>query len=118
MHEMGIALQILEIAKASIPLDMPDAKVERVNLTAGKLTAIIPDNLKFCFEIAAKKTSLEGAELVINEVSVRGKCGDCGHEWIITTPAFACPECESGTVELLSGRELDIDSIEIADETG
>jgi Zn finger protein HypA/HybF involved in hydrogenase expression len=29
---------------------------------------------------------------------------------------FTCQKCTSGSIELLSGRELDIDSIEIAED--
>ena len=40
MHEMGIAMEIVDIAKASIPRDMQGANVRRVNLQVGKLSAI------------------------------------------------------------------------------
>jgi hydrogenase nickel incorporation protein HypA/HybF len=42
-------------------------------------------------------------------------CNDCGFQWTIETPVFTCQKCTSGTIELLSGRELDIESIEIAE---
>jgi len=116
MHEMGIAMQIIEIATASIPDDMRNTPVERVNLEIGKLAAIVPESLKFCFEIAVKDTPLDGAELHIEEIPVLARCKDCNHEWTLESPAFSCSKCKSGSIELLSGRELDIKSIEIADE--
>jgi hydrogenase nickel incorporation protein HypA/HybF len=82
MHEMGIALQIVEIATASIPSDLAEVRIERVNLKVGKLAAVVPESLRFCFSVASKDTALDGAELL----------------------------------EILSGRELDIESIEIAEE--
>ena len=116
MHEMGVAMQIIEIAAASLPEDMRHARVERVNLKVGKLSAIVTDSLRFCFEIAAKETPLNGAELSIEEIPVVARCNDCRHKWTIESPVFKCEKCNSGEIELLSGRELDIDSIEIADE--
>ena len=116
MHEMGIALQIIEIAAESIPAELKDVKVARVNLKVGKLSAIVPDSLRFCFEVASKETALEGAELAIEEIPVVARCRDCQKEWTISEPAFACQSCESGNIEILSGRELDIESIEIAEE--
>ena len=113
---MGIAMQIIEIAAASLPEDMRHARVERVNLKVGKLSAIVTDSLRFCFEIAAKETPLNGAELSIEEIPVVARCNDCRHKWTIENPVFKCEKCNSGEIELLSGRELDIDSIEIADE--
>ena len=116
MHEMGIALQIIEIATASIPAEMASVKIARVNLQVGKLSAVVPSSLRFCFEIAAKDTPLAGAELNIEELPVVAQCKQCEHQWTIEKAAFSCPKCQSGELSMLSGRELDIVSIEVADE--
>jgi len=118
MHEMGIAQQIIDIATASIPPDMRPARVERVNLKIGKLSAVVADSLRFCFEIVSKDTPLAGAELAIEETPVVARCKDCDARWTITEPVFTCQACHSGSLEILSGRELDIVSIEIAEEGG
>jgi hydrogenase nickel incorporation protein HypA/HybF len=115
MHEMGIALQIIQIATESIPPDLKAVRVARVNLKVGKLSAVVPESLRFCFEVASKETALEGAELTIEEIPVVARCRDCQAEWTISKPAFACETCESGNLEILAGRELDIESIEIAE---
>lgn len=116
MHEMGIATEIIDIAVASIPATLKDARVARVNLKIGRLSAVVADSLRFCFEAAARGTPLEGAELAIEEIPVRARCRDCHHEWTITSPAFHCEACGRGSLDILSGRELDIHSIELADE--
>ena len=116
MHEMGIALQIVDIATASIPADLAGAAVTRVNLKVGKLSAVIAENLRFCFDVVVHDTPLEGAQLYIEEIPVTARCKNCGHEWTLTEPAFACPACEGGAIKVLSGRELDIESIEINEE--
>ena len=116
MHEMGIALQIIEIASASIPRSETPIQVEKVNLKVGKMAAIVSDSLHFCFEIAAKDSLLSGAVLHIEEVPVRARCKDCHDEWTIGEPVFQCPQCGSGQLDIISGRELNIESIEIADD--
>ncbi|MGE5256615.1 MAG: hydrogenase maturation nickel metallochaperone HypA [Hyphomicrobiales bacterium] len=116
MHEMGIAQQIINIATASIPADMRSARVERVNLKIGKLSAVVPDSLRFCFDIVSKDTPLAGAQLAIEETPVVARCKDCDARWTIAEPVFTCRTCDSSSLEILSGRELDIVSIEIADE--
>lgn len=113
MHEMGIAMQIIEIAQASIPQEMQGVGIERVNLRIGKLSAIVPDSLRFCFEVAAKDTALDGAELHVEEVPVVAKCQDCGARFEITGPVFTCQKCQSGSIDIISGRELDIVSLEV-----
>ena len=116
MHEMGIAMQIVEIATASVPKELKDVDVKRVNLRVGKLAAVVPESLRFCFQIAAQETPLEGAELVIDEIPIMARCNDCKHEWTIANPVFECEKCKSGSIIILSGRELDIESIEIFEE--
>ncbi len=116
MHEMGIALQIVEIAAASIPTDLGNVRVARVNLKVGKLAAVVPESLRFCFSVASKDTPLDGAELNIAELPVVARCKQCNSKWTITNPVFKCGTCNSGSLEILSGRELDIESIEIAEE--
>ncbi len=116
MHEMGIAAEIVRIAVESIPEEMAGSKVARVNLRVGRLAAVVSESLRFCFEIVAKETPAEGAQLDIQQVAVVAQCDACDHQWEIENAAFSCPRCGSGTIEMLSGRELDIDSIELEEE--
>jgi hydrogenase nickel incorporation protein HypA/HybF len=113
---MGIAMEIVDIVKASIPEDMQGAKIKRVNLQVGKLSAIVPDSLQFCFDLVIKDTPLDGAELAIEELSVVALCKECQTRWTVTEPVFTCKNCQSGAIDILSGRELDIKSIEIEEE--
>jgi len=113
MHEMGIAAQIVEISVSSIPDTYKNVRVESINLKIGKLTAIVPDSLRFCFEVVAKDTPLSGAILNIEEVPIVARCLSCGFEWSINEPVFLCGKCQSGEIDMISGRELDIVSIEI-----
>lgn len=116
MHEMGIALQIVEIAVGSLPADLGEARVAAINLKIGKLAAVVPESLRFCFDVAIKDTLLAGAKLVIEEMPVVARCKDCQARWTIDQPVFICQTCESGSLEILSGRELDIESIEVVEE--
>lgn len=112
MHEMGIALQILEVAMAAIPAEMKEVKVAVVNVKIGKLTAVVPDSLRFCFDIAIQDTPLAGARLNIEEIPVVAKCRDCGAGMLIEKPYFACGQCRSVKLDVISGRELMVTSLE------
>lgn len=113
MHEMGIATEIVRIVIESIPDEMADAKVARINIKIGQLSAVVPKSLRFCFDIVAKQTPAEGAELNIQLIPISCRCNDCANSWEITGPVFSCPRCSSGSIEMLTGRELDIESIEL-----
>jgi len=115
MHEMGIAEQIIEVAVSSIPDDLKKMPVERINLKLGQMSSVVPDSLRFCFEILSKETPLAGAKLNIEEIPVVVRCRKCNIEWAINKPVFVCKKCKSGSIEIISGKELDLISIEVAD---
>lgn len=116
MHEMGIAQQLVTIALDAIPDDIENPRVEKLNLRIGKLAAVVEHSLTFCLEVITKDTPLEGVEVIIDEVPVRLRCESCNHEWQTDAPAFGCPACKDGQVQMTSGREIEISSIELADD--
>jgi len=115
MHEMGIVLQIVEIATASLPAEMEGIKVEKVNLKIGKLAAVVPASLRFCFEVVTKDTPFSGSTLNIQEIPVVVKCRSCHSQWTVTGPDFTCKTCQDGEVDILTGREIEIISLEVAE---
>ncbi|MBF0376378.1 MAG: hydrogenase maturation nickel metallochaperone HypA [Desulfamplus sp.] len=115
MHEMGVAQQMINIALSSIPKDIVNPKVEKLNLKIGRLAAVVEDSLRFCFDIIAKDSPLEGAELVVEHVAVKVRCKSCDKTWEVDDPIFSCSSCKDGAVEIISGRELEIISIELAE---
>lgn len=117
MHELSICQGIIEVARAALDdLPRPLPRVSRITVRIGRLTAVVPDSLRYHFDVLAPGTILDGAILVIEEVSVRGRCADCGARFTIDTLSFTCPTCGSGLVELLSGRELQVVSLDTAEE--
>ncbi len=115
MHEMGIAEQLVKIALDAIPEDIENPRVEILNLRIGKLASVVEHSLTFCIEIITKDTALEDVKLVIEEVPVKIRCKDCHKEWEVDTPMFKCPDCGDGEIKMISGRELEITSMELAD---
>lgn len=115
MHEMGIAQQLVTIALEAIPDDIENPKVERLNLKIGRLASVVEHSLTFCLEIITKDTPLENAQVHIDFIPVTVQCRDCKNEWEVTGPVFKCPHCEDGDVKMLTGREIEITSLELAD---
>lgn len=113
MHEMSIAQHIIQIADEQLgKLDGP-GELTRVNLKVGRLRGIIPESLEFCFSVLAKGTRLESAELHIEQVPVRIVCRCCGAALDLEAPLFACGACGAVDVQVVSGEELEIESIEV-----
>lgn len=117
MHELSICHGILEVATGALEaLAPPLPRVERVTVRVGRLTAVVPDSLRHYFGLLTPGTPIEGATLDIEEVPVRARCDDCGALFEIAVLSFTCPGCGSGFVDLLSGRELEVVSLETAEE--
>lgn len=114
MHEMSIALHIKDIVIDSIPGDQEGARVDAINLKIGKLTAVVPKSLRFCFNIISRDTPFKGAILNIEEPPLILFCNDCNKESTIIKPPFICQNCKSSNIEFLSGRELLVASIEVS----
>ena len=52
-----------------------DAPVRRVRLEIGRLSGVVPDAVRFCFDLVAAGTTLEGAVLEIDEPGGRVRAG-------------------------------------------
>lgn len=88
------------------------AKVTRVRLEIGKLTAVLPDAVEFCFDLCAEGTCVEGAKLEIVMIAGRARCRQCDIEVDLDQPWGLC-SCGGTDLERLAGEELRIKEIEV-----
>ena len=61
---MGITQNIVSIVSEKAGY----SKVSKVVLKIGKLSAVMPEAIRFCFDVCTKNTVLDGAELEIREI--------------------------------------------------
>jgi hydrogenase nickel incorporation protein HypA/HybF len=92
--------------------------VRVVHLRIGEMAGVNEDALRFAFEVMAKGTAAEGAELGIEKVPLRARCASCGAHSIPADFVFRCPACGSGDIEILAGREMEVDYILVGDRVG
>jgi hydrogenase nickel incorporation protein HypA/HybF len=109
MHEFSIASAIVDTA-ARHAAGRP---VTVVSVRFGRLRQVVPDALEFAFGIVARETLCEGARLDWEVVPARLRCAGCAHEWEIELPAFRCPACGGAAVVVVTGEELEVESIEV-----
>lgn len=115
MHEMSIARSLLEVIEQYAPTN-DSVRVKVVRLKIGELAGVIPDSLRFCFEVVSEGTVAQGAELVIETVPLVGRCQACGTDFHVEGYVFLCPRCDSPQVELISGNELDVIELELEEK--
>lgn len=112
MHEMGIVSGILSSAVEAAEKEGA-SKINDVRVSVGVLTEIQDFALQFAWEALTPGTIAEGGDLVVTFISPLSKCSQCDTEFEHDRFEIVCPTCGNFVCELLKGRELTIDSIDI-----
>lgn len=112
MHELSIALSIVEMAEEEAR--RRSAQVNAVHLKLGTLSGVVKEALLFSYDLACEGTALEGSRLVIEEVPTVVYCPVCKEErGLPSIQSFCCPVCDGPTPEVLQGKELEVVALEI-----
>ena len=114
MHEMSIAQSVLDIVKDEMARHGVQ-KLQAINLVVGKLAAVVPEHLDFCFGFLIDNTELEGTILRIREVPLTYRCRSCQKEFTSEEMTFSCQFCKEENPDMIGGREMTIENIEVAD---
>ncbi len=110
MHELSLSGAIVN----TVVKHAEGRPVSLVSLRVGALRQVVPDTLEFYFEFVSKGTVCEGARLEQELIPAVLRCASCEREWTIDMPIFMCPGCGSaGHVEVASGEEFEVESIEV-----
>jgi hydrogenase nickel incorporation protein HypA/HybF len=105
MHELSIAEELLGIIfenaeRAGVK------KVSEVNLRIGAFSGIMPDALRFAFEVLSQEKMTSGAKLNIEEIKPRLVCQRC--QCVLDADESRCPGCGSEEIIAEGGHELQI----------
>lgn len=109
MHELSIAAAVADTAVAHAA----GRKVSVVRLRVGRLRQVVPRSLEFSFGLVTRGTVADGAVLELELVPAVLRCRPCAVAWEIEQAAFRCLACGGSDVEVLSGEELQVESIEV-----
>jgi hydrogenase nickel incorporation protein HypA/HybF len=113
MHELAIAEALVSGVTDKLGAEPEIERVTRVIVEIGRLSGVVPDAVRFSFEVCAQGTPLENAALEIVEIEGMGRCRACGAEVAIGGPWAECGRCGDGRVEIVRGQELRIKGIEV-----
>ena len=112
MHELSLSSAIVE----TVERHAAGRRVTLVTLTIGALRQVVAESLSFYFEIVSRGRLCEGAKLEQNVIEARVRCKPCDRTWTLDEPNFRCPECNGSDVDVLTGTEFEVDSIEVVEE--
>lgn len=114
MHEMSVAQNILEIVREHIDHEN-ELKVRTIVLKVGELSGIVNESLQFCFSTLLNNTPFSNVKLEIKNIPITAVCNKCQFVSHLEYGIFFCDKCNSSDIELLTGRELQVEQIELDD---
>jgi hydrogenase nickel incorporation protein HypA/HybF len=113
MHELSIALNILEVAEEEAER-RAGQRIVGIRLKLGALSGVDPKALQSAYELARETSAFAGTALVVEEVPVVAHCPRCAVDRAVPSAwHLCCPVCGTPTPQVVAGRELEIVGLEI-----
>jgi len=113
MHEVSIALSLLDIAEENLK-KAGGRKINSIRVRIGRASSVVPSALSFAFEAVKAGTSASEAGLIIDEVPLGFACSACKGAFETEEPyALRCPSCGSPSLTVKSGYELEVVELDV-----
>ena len=112
MHELPVTESLLEISLRHASQAGAN-RIIALHLVIGQLASIIDDSVQFYWDIIARDTPAEGAILSFQRLPAVFHCLNCDLVYRPGDEIEPCPDCQSTKIEIQSGREFYLESIEV-----
>lgn len=112
MHEMAITRSMLDLVLEEAAKSRA-SKVTMINIVLGEMSGVVDRCVQFYFDFMSKDTPAEGAELCFRNVLKKARCRKCNHIFSPGDICWSCNKCQSTELEIISGNELYVESIEV-----
>jgi hydrogenase nickel incorporation protein HypA/HybF len=112
MHELAITENLVKIALSKAE-EIGTSRIKGINLKIGKLTGYVPEAVEMNFRLITPGTKAEGAVLNIEWVPLTCRCRECSEEYVSEELDLTCPRCGKLAGQIIDGREMFIDSMEV-----
>ena len=113
MHEFAITQSMLDLVLEQAK-KAGAKEVGKINVVIGEMTGVVGECVQFYFPFLSQGTIAEGATLCFTMVSTMARCRDCSREFELQEFDWACPNCGGNSLEIIAGKELFVESIEVA----
>lgn len=112
MHELSIAINIVEIASQEAARHR--GSVTAVHVNVGALSGIVKESLISVWELATIDSPLEKSQLIVEELPAVAVCPGCQVERTVASIQLCrCSHCGSPLTDITRGRELEIVALEL-----
>lgn len=110
MHELSIAMSIIEIAEENAK-KANTTVINEIELDIGTQSGIVLEALEFAMQSAIIGTMAEKAKVKINTIPARAVCAECQNEFYVDEIFAPCPKCGNPFCEIIQGKELKVKSL-------
>lgn len=112
MHEQSIVSSLLTLALENA--NKANARrIIGINLVVGDYTGVVEDAVDLYFGFLSRDTIAAGAKIHYTHVAGQMRCRDCDILFPLQKRDYQCPKCKGKRVEIVGGRELYIENMEI-----
>lgn len=112
MHELSVTESIFNIAM-KYAQEAQAIRVTDLYLVIGRLSSIVDDSVQFYWDMITENTLCAGSTLHFERIPAQMLCFDCSKEFTLDGELSPCPFCGSAKVQVISGDQFYLDSIEI-----
>lgn len=115
MHEMGLVRPLVDTVLEQCE-QAHAAEVLSVHISIGEYVDVVERFIPQLFSFLARGTIAEHAEIVVHRIPGYAACGTCNNIFSLDVSdreTWHCPRCGERNYRMFSGREFQIDSIEI-----
>ena len=115
MHELSIALSILDVVEEEVKR-RGNVRVQAIHLKLGLLSGVVKEALMSAFELASEQTDFDRCSLIIEDVPISVHCPQCNAERPVhSMQSLYCAGCGTPAAEVLHGRELQVCALELTE---
>jgi hydrogenase nickel incorporation protein HypA/HybF len=112
MHEQSIVESLLTLALKNA--EKANArKIVSIHLIVGDYTGVVADAVSYYFGFLSQDTIAAGAKISYTHIAPQLRCRDCDLLFPVQKREYRCPKCEGRRVEIIGGRELYIENMEV-----
>jgi hydrogenase nickel incorporation protein HypA/HybF len=113
MHELSIALNIIDIASAEAERH-GGGLVNAIHIKMGPLSGVVKEALVSAYELACEQSPLAASRLVVEEVPIIVYCEQCdAQQPVASIQSLVCAVCSTPTGNIVSGQDLEVTALEM-----
>src|SRR5210317_446606 len=105
MHEMALCESVLKMIEEEAA-NRQFSRVTAVQLEIGRLAAVEVEAMRFCFDVVARGSIVEGAVLEIVQPEGRAWCEQCAKTVSVDERYSPCSICGSYQLQITGGDEM------------